>query len=105
MATINKPSTPTEQDSVSGKTERLGGWGATELPRPSGVNEKRIYISYVASFIVFHLLALLGFCAVVFQLDRRGSVSIWDLDFWSHRDSDLLPPLADPSQFQNAKMV
>ena len=61
MATINKPSTPTEQDSVSGKTERLGGWGATELPRPSGVNEKRIYISYVASFIVFHLLALLVF--------------------------------------------
>jgi len=38
-----------------------GGRDVTSLPLPAGVNGKRIYISYVISFIFFHLLALLIF--------------------------------------------
>jgi fatty-acid desaturase len=39
----------------------LGGRHATELPPPAGVDEKKIYVSYVVSFIVMHTLALLVF--------------------------------------------
>lgn len=38
-----------------------GGWNASELPLPSGVNQKRIYVSYVTTFIIFHAAALLVF--------------------------------------------
>ncbi len=38
-----------------------GGRQATELPLPIGVDKKKIYISYVISFVLFHTAALLVF--------------------------------------------
>ncbi len=60
------------QDDVKGTTDQsadksrrkfsgVGGRDATSIPLPSGVNKKRVYVSYVISFIVFHTLALLIF--------------------------------------------
>lgn len=46
---------------VSSRKDRLGGRDATNIPLPSQVNTKRIYYSYVISFIVFHTLACLVF--------------------------------------------
>ncbi len=38
-----------------------GGWNASELPLPSGVDEKSIYYAYVTAIVIFHALAVLAF--------------------------------------------
>ncbi len=43
------------------KHSSVGGRDATSLPLPAGVNTKRVYISYIISFIFFHALSLLIF--------------------------------------------
>ena len=50
-------------DKKPGKKKQSGPGGrdATSIPLPANVNRKRIYYSYLVSFIVFHSLALLCF--------------------------------------------
>ena len=60
MATI-EDSPVTHAETKSARESSVGGRDATTLQLPSGVNEKRVYISYVISFIVFHTAALLVF--------------------------------------------
>ena len=68
------------------RDERLGGRDATDIPMPAQVDTKRIYYSYLISFIVFHTLALgvfvpwlfswTGFASLVFFSYAFGAVGI-----------------------------
>lgn len=58
------------------KIESLGGRDATSIPLPANVNRKRIYFSYLISFIVFHALALLVFVPWFFSWTGFASLVI-----------------------------
>ena len=63
-STVVEPAEPDSKDpSVAQRGRKkhtgVGGSESTELPLPSGVNTKRIYYSYLISFVIFHSLACL----------------------------------------------
>lgn len=58
------------------KKASLGGRDATSIPLPANVNRKRIYFSYLVSFIVFHALALLVFVPWFFSWTGFASLVI-----------------------------
>ena len=58
------------------KHSGLGGRDATSIPLPAEVNQKRIYYSYLISFIVFHSLALLCFIPWFFSWTGFASLVI-----------------------------
>ena len=53
-----------------------GGRDATSIPLPAKVNQKRIYYSYLISFVVFHSLALLVFVPWFFSWTGIASMVI-----------------------------
>lgn len=66
QATLQTPPErpPTDKAVGEGKRRKHSGLGGAEiakLPYPSGVNRKRIYISYVISIMAFHVVACLIF--------------------------------------------
>ena len=62
--------------SKKSRTQSLGGRDATSIPLPANVNQKRIYYSYLISFIVFHSLALLIFVPWLFSWTGVASLVI-----------------------------
>lgn len=65
-----------EKASSRKKHSGPGGRDATSIPLPAEVNQKRIYYSYLVSFIVFHSLALLCFVPWFFSWTGFASLVI-----------------------------
>ena len=63
-------------DKRRNRKPRVGGRDATSIPLPEQVDRKRIYLTYLVSFIVFHALALLCFVPWFFSWTGFASLVI-----------------------------
>ena len=60
---------------------RLGGRDASAIPMPAEVDKKRIYYSYLISFIVFHTLALGVFVPWLFSWTGVAALVVFSYAF------------------------
>ena len=73
MATIDDKVQPVELstdldlDKKIDNDAKIGGWGADTMPKPSGVDGKHLYYTYIFSIIGFHLLGFLVFVPWLFS--------------------------------------
>ena len=74
-APVNKPHMK-PLGSKKSRSNSPGGRDAKSIPLPANVNQKRIYYSYLISFIVFHSLALLIFVPWFFSWTGFASMVV-----------------------------